>query len=176
MVFKVNRTPSWWSLAGDSLYQRCTLLTIVSEHVLLPNSEYFFKLLEIPFARRPLIAVCTVQVHVVELENHRKLLAFFGNVLACLVFVHATWHFSDGAVGVFLQDSLVHFVHIYVDVWTGICQHPTIMYIRDHQENLPIGEHFNSWLFKLIWDFDGCIWKPWDFRNQVDHVELYKIF
>lgn len=97
--------------------------TVVSKHMLLPNSENFLQLPEFPFARVPFVTIDPVQIHVVELEHHREFLTLFGDILARLVFVHAARHLTNSAVGVFRKDSAIHLVHVFMNIGAKFGQH-----------------------------------------------------
>ena len=73
------------------------MLTIISEHMLLPNPEMSFEFPESPFPWLPLVSVRGIQIDMVELEYHGELLALFGHVLTGLVLAYTAWHLANGA-------------------------------------------------------------------------------
>lgn len=50
---------------GSILYN-----TVISKHMLLPDSLVSLEFPEFPLARLPFVPICAVQVHMVELEYH----------------------------------------------------------------------------------------------------------
>lgn len=90
---------------------------MIPEHMLLPNPKNPLQFRKFPLPQLPFVAVLTVEIHVVELKDHRQLPAIFSDILACLELCHATGHFSDSAAVVLAKNFDVHFVEIFMDIW-----------------------------------------------------------
>lgn len=72
MVLEVERAPSYNVLARIVVVtmQGPRGITVIPKHMLLPDPKHLFEFPELPFPRRPFIPVRTVQLHMVELEDH----------------------------------------------------------------------------------------------------------
>lgn len=140
--------------------------------MLLPDAHNATKLRNLPLADLPFVAVGGIQVHVVELEDHRELPAVFADVLAGFKLRHSAGHLSNGAAVEFTQCFGIHLVNILMDIRPVCSQHLSYRYRLRIREHLPIREHHQSRLLILIRIHNRSVRETGNFGDEVHNIKL----